>query len=247
MGALHDGHRALIDAARAECASVIGSIFVNPLQFNDQADFAAYPRDDAADLRMMAEAGCQAVWLPEVGEMYPPGGATTIDPAGPALDWEGRQRPGHFRGMATVVLKLFNLLQPDRSFFGEKDWQQLQVVRRMVTDLFIPVEIVGVPTIREPDGLALSSRNRLLNLQERAAAPALSDCLQAARQSLQAGEALPAVLERARGTLTGAGFAVEYLALVEAATLQPTTEVAGARLIGAARLGRVRLLDNVAT
>ena len=245
MGALHDGHRALVAAARGNCASVIGSVFVNPAQFNDQADFAAYPRDEAADLHAMRQAGCDAVWIPDVAQMYPPAGATTVDPAGPALRWEGTARPGHFRGMATIVTKLFTLLQPDDSYFGEKDWQQLQIVRRLVADLFLPVRIVGVETIREADGLAMSSRNRLLTPEERAIAPRLHACLVGVQAALRAGAGAASTLDEAGLRLTAAGFAVEYLALVEADTLEPTTVAAGSRVIAAARLGRVRLLDNV--
>ncbi len=246
MGALHDGHRALAAAARSECASLIGSVFVNPAQFTDAADFAAYPRDEDADVRAMQSAGCDAVWVPDVAQMYPPGGATTVDPTGPALRWEGTARPGHFRGMATIVTKLFTLLAPDASYFGEKDWQQLQIVRRMVADLFLPVRVVGVATVREPDGLAMSSRNRLLSPEDRVLAPQLHACLADVRAALRAGAGAAATLEDARGRLGHAGFAVDYLELVEADTLEPTVHVDGSRLIVAARIGRVRLLDNVA-
>ncbi len=162
MGALHDGHRALVREAVAGGAAVVTSIFVNPLQFGANEDLSRYPRDEAGDLAILEAAGCHLVWLPDVAAMYPPGDATTIDVAGPAEQWEGEARPGHFRGVATVCARLFGQVRPDRAYFGEKDWQQLQVVRRMVADLHLPLEIVGVPTVREPDGLALSSRNRFL-------------------------------------------------------------------------------------
>jgi pantoate--beta-alanine ligase len=245
MGALHAGHVALVAAARAQCARVVASIFVNPTQFNDSADFSRYPRDEAADLAIFEAAGCAAVWLPDVAQMYPPGDATMLDPAGPAIGWEGDARPGHFRGMATVVAKLFGLLRPDQSFFGEKDWQQLQVVRRFTADLLLPVEIVGVPTVREADGLALSSRNRLLEPAERARAPLIYACLEEARLALPWRGAAEA-LAHGRERLAAAGFGVDYFALVEAATLRPSETAAGGRLIAAARLGQVRLLDNIA-
>jgi pantoate--beta-alanine ligase len=154
MGALHDGHRALVTAAATSGAAVVVSIFVNPLQFNANEDLSLYPRDEAGDLAALRACGCHLVWLPDVTTMYPPGGATTIDVAGPAEQWEGSARPGHFRGVATVCAKLFGQVRPDRAYFGEKDWQQLQVVRRMVADLHLPLEIVAVPTVRESDGLA---------------------------------------------------------------------------------------------
>ena len=185
MGALHAGHLALVAAARQSCASVVASIFVNPTQFTDAASAAAYPRDEAADLAVLAAAGCDAVWLPTAATMYPAGDATVVDPAGPALGWEGDHRPGHFRGMATVVAKLFGLIRPDVAAFGEKDWQQLQVVRRMAADLLIPVRILNIPTLREPDGLAMSSRNRFLSPGERAVAPALHAALAGASAALR--------------------------------------------------------------
>ena len=245
MGALHAGHLALVAEARAACATVVASIFVNPTQFNTAADLASYPRDDANDLDKLRSAGCGAVWMPEVAAMYPPGEATMIDPAGPALDWEGTHRPGHFRGMATVVAKLFGLIRPDVAYFGEKDWQQLQVVQRMVADLVLPVRVVGVPTVREGDGLAMSSRNRFLSPANRARAPVLHQTLQAVAATLRAGQPARAALDAGRAALAAAGFSVDYLALVDGATLQPVERAGDARLIATARLGGVRLLDNI--
>jgi pantoate--beta-alanine ligase len=251
MGALHDGHLSLIEAARREvtggAGAVVASIFVNPLQFGDSADLARYPRDEAGDIAKLAAAGCELLWLPPVGEMYAEGDATVIDVAGPALDWEGAARPGHFRGVATVVGKLFGQVKPDAACFGEKDLQQLQVIRRMTADLSLGVRIVGVPTLRETDGLAMSSRNRFLSAAQRVIAPQLYGSLTAARRALRAGEAPATVLAAERGGLAASGFAIDYLALVSSETLRPLQAYeAGARLIAAARLGSVRLLDNLA-
>jgi pantoate--beta-alanine ligase len=240
MGALHDGHRALVRAAVASGAATVTSIFVNPLQFGASDDLSRYPRDEAGDLALLRASGCDLVWMPDVATMYPRGDATTIDVAGPAENWEGAARPGHFRGVATVCAKLFGQVRPDRAYFGEKDWQQLQVVRRMVDDLLLPLSIVGVETVRETDGLAMSSRNRFLNEAERARAPLLHATLTATAR----GEC---TVSDARGRLGDAGFDVDYFALVEGPTLTEVRETRpGARLIAAARLGSVRLLDNVA-
>jgi pantoate--beta-alanine ligase len=247
MGALHDGHRALIRAAVTSGAATVTSIFVNPLQFVAGEDLARYPRDEAADLALLRTSGCALVWLPDVGTMYPPGDATTISVIGPGEDWEGTARPGHFRGVATVCAKLFGQVRPDRAYFGEKDWQQLQVIRRMVLDVLLPLEIVAVPTVRDCDGLALSSRNRFLSETERASAPMLYAVLTNTARAIAGGRPASGDLAAARETLTNAGFAVDYFALVDGPTLReiPRTS-AGARLIAAARLGSVRLLDNIA-
>ncbi len=280
MGALHEGHLSLVAAARRECGSVAASIFVNPLQFAPGEDLSRYPRDEAGDLDRLRDAGCALAWLPDVAAMYPPGDATEVVPAGPALGWEGVQRPGHFRGVATVVAKLFGQLRPRRAYFGEKDWQQLQVVRRLVADLHLPVEVAGVATRRDPDGLAMSSRNRFLSGAERATAPLLARTLREAAASIvalardQAPRAVApgmdgtapaggclapssagshdvgAVLDGAREALARSGFGVDYLALVEADSLGEVRDLAapharGLRLIVAARLGTVRLLDNL--
>ncbi len=244
MGALHAGHMALVAAARQAADAVVASIFVNPTQFSSAEGAAHYPRTEADDLGQLEAAGCDAVWLPGVEALYPPGDTTAVEPGGPALDWEGAHRPGHFRGVATVVAKLFGLVRPELACFGEKDWQQLQVVRRMVADLALPVRIVPVATVREADGLAMSSRNRFLGPEERARAPLLYAGLCEAAAQARAGAAA-AGLDGARARLEAAGIGVDYLALVDATTLRPTAKVADARIIAAARLGPIRLLDNV--
>jgi pantoate--beta-alanine ligase len=247
MGALHAGHLALLDAARAVCPAVAVSIFVNPTQFAPTEDFARYPREEAADLDKLRAAGCDLVWLPAVGEMYPPGDSTLIDTAGPAQGWEGAIRPGHFRGVATVVAKLFGQVRPDAGIFGEKDWQQLQVIRRMAADLVLPVRVIGAPIVREADGLAMSSRNRFLTEPERAAAPALYAALTAIRDDMARGATAAEALRAGHAKLPAPQFSIDYLALVEGETLVETDVVtATARLIAAARLGSVRLLDNIA-
>ncbi len=243
MGALHAGHLRLLDHARP-AGAVAASIFVNPTQFGPAEDFARYPRDEDADLAKLRAAGCDLVWLPDVATMYPPDDATAIEVAGPALGFEGAARPGHFRGVATVVAKLFGQVRPDIAVFGEKDWQQLQVIRRMVRDLALPVEIVAAPIVREADGLAMSSRNRYLAPAERARAAAIHRALLEVRARL--GNGVADALAHGRASLTGAGFAVEYLALVDGETMVETRSVArGARLIVAAKLAGVRLLDNL--
>jgi pantoate--beta-alanine ligase len=247
MGALHNGHRALVRAAVESGAAVATSIFVNPLQFGASEDLSRYPRDEAADLAILRAASCDLAWLPDVSAMYPPDDVTTIDVAGPAHMWEGTARPGHFRGVATVCAKLFGQVRPDRAYFGEKDWQQLQVVTRMVADLHLPLEIVGVPTVREADGLALSSRNRFLDSDKRRLAPRLYVALMTAVETLTKGAAVDDALATARHTIEAAGLAVEYLALVDGPTLQPLQTLhRPARLVVAAQLGSVRLIDNVA-
>ncbi len=246
MGALHAGHRALVRAGVESGAATTASIFVNPLQFSATEDLSRYPRDEAGDLAALAEEGCDLAWLPDLATMYPPGEATTISVDGPGNRWEGDARPGHFRGVATVCAKLFGQVRPDRAYFGEKDWQQLQVVKRMVADLLLPLEIVGIETVREPDGLAMSSRNRFLTPRERTLAPAFYSTLRAVAERLRGGAPAAAVLEEATADLTGQGFAVNYLALVDGPTLVPIDSFTpSARLIAAARLGSVRLLDNV--
>jgi pantoate--beta-alanine ligase len=247
MGALHDGHRALVRAAVASGAAAVASIFVNPLQFSPAEDLSRYPRDEPGDLAALEASGCDLAWLPDVTTMYPPGEATTITVAGPAEHWEGDARPGHFRGVATVCAKLFGQVRPDRAYFGEKDWQQLQVVTRMVADLLLPLTIVGIPTVREPDGLALSSRNRFLTAAERATAPRLFATLTAAARALASGLPADAPLAEAGAALTAEGFKVDYFALVDGPTLAPIPNAhTNARLVAAARLGSVRLLDNIA-
>jgi pantoate--beta-alanine ligase len=247
MGALHDGHLALVAAARERCRRVVVSIFVNPKQFGPREDFATYPRPEAADLARLAEAKADLAFIPAVDEVYPPGFATTISVGGPSEGLCGAHRPGHFDGVATVVAKLLIQVAPDAAFFGEKDYQQLMVVRRMVRDLDLPVEIVGVPTVREPDGLALSSRNAYLSAEERRIAPHLHRIMREAAAEIARNAAPGPVLARAIAALSDAGLAVEYLELRDAATLAPLAAAPTdpARLLAAVQLGRTRLIDNV--
>jgi pantoate--beta-alanine ligase len=246
MGALHEGHRILVRTAAASGAATVASIFVNPLQFSTNEDLSRYPRDEPGDLAALEAEGCALAWLPDVGTMYPPNEATTIVVAGPAERWEGDARPGHFRGVATVCAKLFGQVSPDRAYFGEKDWQQLQVIKRMVADLVLPLEIVGVQTVREADGLAMSSRNRFLTVAERAIAPGLIGVLRDVASRLAGGKPARESLAAATGELRQQGFDVDYFALVGGASLAPIEHpVPGARVIAAARLGSVRLLDNI--
>jgi pantoate--beta-alanine ligase len=250
MGALHAGHVSLLAAARAAGAdAVAASIFVNPLQFNASDDLARYPRDEEGDLAKLRAAGCDLAWLPPVDAMYPPGNCSTIEVAGPSKGFEGDARPGHFRGVATVCAKLFLQTGADIAAFGEKDWQQLQVVTRMAHDLDIPVRIQPVPTMREADGLAMSSRNRFLSPPERAIAPLLYQVMLDAARGMAGGAPVPRVLAAGRERLVAAGFAPDYLALVAAESLEPLDALDRARpmrLLAAARLGAVRLLDNMA-
>jgi pantoate--beta-alanine ligase len=247
MGALHDGHLTLLTVARREAPAVAASIFVNPTQFAPHEDFSRYPRDEAGDLDKLARAGCDLAWLPDVATMYPPGDATMIHVEGPAHGWEGAARPAHFRGVATVVTKLFGQVRPDAAVFGEKDWQQLQVIRRMQVDLGLPVRVIGAPVVREADGLAMSSRNRFLTPAERLAAPCLYARLCEARAAMADGVAVTHALSAARQRLAGDGLITDYFALVDGPSLIEIEALAvNARLIAAARLGSVRLLDNVA-
>jgi pantoate--beta-alanine ligase len=247
MGALHAGHLTLVRTAIASGAAAVASIFVNPLQFGQNEDLSRYPREEARDLAALEGAGCALAWVPDVETMYPTGDATTVLVGGPAERWEGDARPGHFRGVATVCAKLFGQVRPERTYFGEKDWQQLQVVKRMVSDLLLPLEVVGVETVREADGLAMSSRNRFLTPTERAVAPALYATLQRTARELAGGAPVAETLMGGREALGRDGLRVEYLALVDGSNLVPIDAVLpGARLIAAARLGTVRLLDNIA-
>jgi pantoate--beta-alanine ligase len=247
MGALHAGHMALVAAAQARCRRAVVSIFVNPKQFGPHEDLSAYPRPIEDDLAKLTAAKADLVFMPQVDEMYPPGFATTVSLGGPTQGLEGDHRPGHFDGVATVVAKLLIQAAADIACFGEKDYQQLLVVRHMVRDLDLPVEIVGVPTVREPDGLALSSRNVYLSAEERRVAPTLNRVMREAAAAIIAGAPPARTLERAIATLTEAGFSVEYLALRDAATLAPLTGTPGkpARLLTAVHLGRTRLIDNI--
>ncbi len=248
MGALHAGHIALIEAAKLVADTVVASIFVNPLQFAPGEDLARYPRRELQDARMLADAGCALLWMPGVDDMYPAGFASSISVGGVSEGLDGAARPGHFDGVATVVAKLFNQVGPDIALFGEKDFQQLAVIRRMVTDLNLPIEIVGVPTQRDDDGLALSSRNIYLAPEDRARAIALPRALGvAARVISQGGDAASAVAT-ARDALLAGGFdSVDYVELVDAETLAPLPDPARPRrLLAAARIAGTRLIDNIA-
>lgn len=246
MGALHAGHAALIDAARARAGkigTVMVSIFVNPTQFGPNEDLAAYPRTMGADLQLCAAHGADAVFAPKAGEMYPPGDSTFVDETELSRGLCGAQRPGHFRGVCTVVAKLFNIIRPDAAVFGEKDYQQLAVIRRMARDLFFSLEIIGHPTVRESDGLALSSRNRYLGPGERRRAAAFPASLSAA-----ARERTPAdIVARASALITeGTGCAPQYVALVDAETLESLTALDRPAVLAAAvKIGETRLIDNV--
>lgn len=242
MGALHAGHMALVDAARASGAKVVASIFVNPKQFGPTEDLSRYPRPAEADTALLTEHGCDLLWMPGVDEMYPAGFATNVSVSGVSEGLDGAARPGHFDGVATVVTKLFNQVRPDVAYFGEKDFQQLAVIRRMVADLDQGLEIVGVPTVREADGLALSSRNIYLSADERTRALALPRALAEARRAIEAGEAWEAA---AMASLAEAGFVTDYVSLVDAASLGEPQVGKPRRLLAAARIGTTRLIDNL--
>ena len=248
MGALHAGHMALIEAAKGAADRVAATIFVNPLQFGADEDFGRYPRKAAEDAAMLEAAGCDLLWLPDAEQIYPPGFATTVHVKGLSERWEGEARPGHFDGVATVVAKLLCAVRPDVALFGEKDFQQLAVIRRMVLDLNLGIEVVGVPTVRDADSLALSSRNAYLTADERRRAVALPKALSEAADAIRAGRPVGEVLAEAEARLAEVGFApVDYVALVEAGSLEPVERPAGSmRLIAAATIGGTRLIDNIA-
>ena len=246
MGALHQGHLELVKTARRMSDVVLATIFVNPLQFNQQADLAAYPRDEATDLNLLAATGTDLVFAPAVGEMYPKGFSTKVQVGGLTDHLDGPARPGHFEGVATVVTKLLTQSEPDVAFFGEKDFQQLQVIRRLARDLDLPVESVGVPTVREPDGLAMSSRNRNLTEAQRKIAARLPEILGRAIQRLADGGRADPVLVDARAALRNAGFdAIDYVELCDGETLHPMAAAEkGSRLFAAVHVGATRLIDN---
>jgi len=248
MGALHAGHMELVAEARKRADKVAASIFVNPTQFGEREDYGRYPRREADDAAMLEQAGCDLLWMPAAGDIYPDGFSTTVSVAGVSERWEGEARSGHFDGVATVVAKLLLAVRPDIALFGEKDCQQLAVIRRMVADLNLPVDIVGIPTVREADGLALSSRNAYLSDDERGRAVALPNALQAARAGIVNGQSVGAALQQAKQSLVEAGFLkIDYFALVDAATLEPLEAAKGdMRLIAAAVIGTTRLIDNIA-
>ena len=247
MGALHDGHLALVAHAKTIADRVVATIFVNPLQFNDPADLDRYPRTEEADIAKLEAAGCDALWLGHVGDLYPEGFATTVSVTGVSDRWEGAHRPGHFDGVATVVAKLFVAVMPDAAVFGEKDWQQLAVIRRMTKDLGLPIAVHGHETVREADGLAMSSRNALLAEGDRFRAIALKHALDGAAARIGAGGEVRSALDEAIEAITGAGFGpVDYLAYVDGDTLEPLDAYRdGGRLIAAAFLGKIRLIDNI--
>lgn len=245
MGALHEGHRTLVRAARERASTVVASVFVNPTQFGPGEDFERYPRTWDADLAALAEEGADVVFHPDVEEVYPPGAVgVTVDPGPLGSVLEGAVRPGHFAGVLTVVAKLFGLVRPDAAFFGEKDYQQLTLIRAMARELALGVEVVGVPTVREDDGLALSSRNRYLAREQRSAAVTISAALRAGAAAGPRGTG--AVLAAARGVLTAEpALLQDYLALTDS-DLGPAPTDGPARLLVAVRAGTTRLLDNVA-
>jgi pantoate--beta-alanine ligase len=246
MGALHEGHLALVRAAKRDCRRAVATLFVNPTQFGPNEDLASYPRDETKDRALLAGAGVDLLFAPEAAEVYPKGFATRVAVEGLTRHLCGPHRPGHFEGVATVVTKLLNMASATRAYFGEKDFQQLQVIRRLAADLNIPTEIVGVPTVREADGLALSSRNRYLGPAERKIAGALPQTLREAARRIGLGEPLAPVLAAAREALSKAGFAkLDYLELADEAALVPRQKLdKPARVFAAAWIGKTRLIDN---
>ena len=247
MGALHEGHLSLVRAAKASCGAVAASIFVNPTQFGPNEDFAKYPRTFEADCKLLEAEGVDVVFAPTPEEMYPAGAVTFVEVAGLSDRLDGASRPGHFRGVATVVAKLFVAAEPDRAFFGQKDAAQVAVLRRMTADLGLPVELVVCPIVREPDGLAMSSRNRYLSPEERRQALMLSRALQAAQRAAKAGERKTTALIEAAWQvfLTEPSVRIDYIAAVDWATLEPVEEASSEMLFAvAAYVGKTRLIDN---
>lgn len=247
MGALHRGHLELVRLAKARCRRAVVSIFVNPTQFAPHEDFERYPRDEAGDLAKLATVGCDLVWAPDGSLMYPAGFGTHVVPSGAAEGLEAEFRPHFFAGVATVCCKLFTQVAPDVAVFGEKDYQQLIVVRQMARDLDLPLDIVAAPTVREPDGLALSSRNAYLSPAERKAAPALYGIIRTIAEVAAEGGLIAAAVAEGRATLEAAGFKVDYLEVRDAETLRPASPGAQRplRVLAAAWLGRTRLIDNM--
>jgi pantoate--beta-alanine ligase len=248
MGALHDGHLSLVRAGLELADRVVASVFVNPTQFGPNEDFSRYPRQEERDAALLDGAGCHLLFAPTVAEMYPAGFATKVSVTGVSEGLCGGARPGHFDGVATVVTKLLLQAQAHLALFGEKDWQQLTVIRRLVRDLDIPVDVVGVPTVREADGLALSSRNAYLSDGDRKIAPALHRALQAVAAGLREGKSAAELCHRAAADLLAAGFlSVDYVEARAAADLTPLDRLdRPARILAAARLGGARLIDNIA-
>jgi pantoate--beta-alanine ligase len=245
MGALHAGHASLVARAARECDEVVVSIFVNPTQFGPQEDFARYPRTLAADAALLSPHGVAWIYAPEVSAVYPPGDATRIVVGGPAVRFEGERRPGHFDGVATVVCRLFLAVPADVAYFGAKDWQQTLVVRRMVRDLGLPIDVRVCPTVREPDGLALSSRNAYLAPTERQRATALAESLAGAEAAWRAGATVAAIEAGMRGLLESRGIVVDYAAVVDAESLAALASAAAPAIaLVAGRIGTTRLIDN---
>jgi len=248
MGALHEGHLSLARRAKAECGRVITTIFVNPKQFNNPDDLKKYPRTEDADAALLNWVGVEAIFAPAPEEVYPEGFVTTVSVGGVSQPLEGALRPGHFEGVATVVAKLFGMTQADRGYFGQKDWQQLQVVQRLVADLNMAVTVVGCETVRDPDGLAMSSRNVRLTAEGRRKAPALYAAMLAAARDFRSGMAQDQAMSRAAEAVLAEGFAsVEYISLRDAETLGDVTDPnRPLRMLAAAWLDDVRLIDNIA-
>ena len=247
MGALHAGHASLVERATAENELAVVSVFVNPTQFGPHEDFSAYPRDEAADLAMLERLGAAMVFAPTVEEMYPAGDATRVQPGPIAERLEGAARPGHFAGVATVVTKLFAIVRPDVAYFGQKDFQQLRVIQTMSRDLRLGVRVAGCPTVRDPDGLAMSSRNRYLSASDHEAALAISRSLRAAKEEWSRGERDAATLrDRVRRDTAAPGVALEYVSVADPITLDELQGSAERAVISvAARVGKARLIDNV--
>jgi len=247
MGALHDGHLALIEEAKKQAERVVATIFVNPLQFGEGEDLDRYPRREKEDARALEQVGCDLLWVPTPEQIYPAGFSTKVVVSGLSKRWEGEARPGHFDGVATVVAKLFTTVRPEVAVFGEKDFQQLAIIRRMTIDLNLGVQIVGVPTVRDDNGLALSSRNAYLSDENRARATMLPRTLDRAAEEIERGLPVQHALEHATQALYDAGFSVvDYVALIDEATLEPVGEPAvGTRLIAAATIAGTRLIDNL--
>lgn len=245
MGALHEGHLRLIEAARSQCASVVASVFVNPMQFGAGEDFERYPRDLEGDKAKLARAGADALYIPQIGAMYPPGFSTIVDVGDLGSTYEGAVRPTHFRGVATVVTKLLHAVRPDVLYLGQKDAQQTAVLRKLIRDLDFPVRVIIVPTVREPDGLALSSRNVYLTPEQRAAAPTLHAALETMLAELRGGADAVQARERGLAQLDPLG-TWDYLDVVEMDSFAPLEFLrAPAFVVGAARFGSTRLIDNL--